>query len=230
MLQANRNSYFKNVRVLVHNSGGGGRKTSLYNCSQCILPFLTNWMLLFFKNNYIYLLLAVPGLLCGLSVVATSRDYSSLWCMGFSLCWLLLQSTGSRARGLQQLCHVGLTVVLPGLQCTGSTIVAPGLSCSSACGIFPDQGQNLCLLHWQVDSSPLSHQGSPKWLLLTHLVCLGNSLISVAYCASCLCQIQSRDMSTIRLYVCSNCFNRRLLVLTLRTVTFISTALSDISI
>ena len=23
---------------------------------------------------------------------------------------------------------------------------------------FPDQGANLCLLHWQVDSSPLRHQ------------------------------------------------------------------------
>ena len=32
---------------------------------------------------------------------------------------------------------------------------------SSACGIFPDQGSNLCLLPWQVDSLPLSHQGSP---------------------------------------------------------------------
>ena len=27
--------------------------------------------------------------------------------------------------------------------------------------IFPTQGSNLCLLHWQVDSLPLSHQGSP---------------------------------------------------------------------
>ena len=26
------------------------------------------------------------------------------------------------------------------------------LSCSAACGIFPDQGSNLCPLHWQVDS------------------------------------------------------------------------------
>ena len=24
------------------------------------------------------------------------------------------------------------------------------LSCSAVCGIFPDQGSNLCLLHWQV--------------------------------------------------------------------------------
>ena len=27
--------------------------------------------------------------------------------------------------------------------------------------IFPTQGSNPCLLHWQVCSSPLSHQGSP---------------------------------------------------------------------
>ena len=28
-------------------------------------------------------------------------------------------------------------------------------------GIFPTQGLNPHLLHWQVDSLPLSHQGSP---------------------------------------------------------------------
>ena len=28
------------------------------------------------------------------------------------------------------------------------------------CGTFPDQGWNPCPLHWQVDSLPLSHQGS----------------------------------------------------------------------
>ena len=36
-------------------------------------------------------------------------------------------------------------------------------SCGTqACGIFPDQGSNPCLLLWQVDSLPLSHQGSPQ--------------------------------------------------------------------
>ena len=40
-----------------------------------------------------------------------------------------------------------------GLQGTqASVFVAHGLSCSAACGIFPDQGSNPCLLHWQVDS------------------------------------------------------------------------------
>ena len=43
----------------------------------------------------------------------------------------------------------------------GSVIVAHGPSCSAACGILPDQGSNQCPLHWQVDSQPLRHQGSP---------------------------------------------------------------------
>ena len=34
----------------------------------------------------------------------------------------------------------------------GSVIVAHGLELPTACGIFPDQGANLCPLHWQADS------------------------------------------------------------------------------
>ena len=48
----------------------------------------------------------------------------------------------------------------------GSVVVVHGLSCSAACGIFLDQGLNLCLLHWQVDSLPLSQQGSPRIFLI----------------------------------------------------------------
>ena len=49
--------------------------------------------------------------------------------------------------------------VAPGLQSAG--IVAHRLSPSLASGIFPDQGSNLCLLHQQAYSLPLSHQESP---------------------------------------------------------------------
>ena len=35
---------------------------------------------------------------------------------------------------------------------TAPVVVVHGLSCPSACGIFPDQGFNLCPQHWQVDS------------------------------------------------------------------------------
>ena len=71
-----------------------------------------------------------------------SGGHSSSRCVGLSLSRsLLLQSTGSRR--------------------AGSAIVAHGPSCSAACGIFPDQGSDPCPLHWQADSQPLRHQGSP---------------------------------------------------------------------
>ena len=43
--------------------------------------------------------------------------------------------------------------------------------------IFPAQGLNshfLCLLHWQADSLPLGHLGSPAWLtsILLYYVCM----------------------------------------------------------
>ena len=78
----------------------------------------------------------------GLSLVAASGGHSSSRCAGLSLSRPLpLRSTGFKR--------------------AGSLFVAHGPSCSAACGIFPDQGSNPCPLHWQADSQPLSHQGSP---------------------------------------------------------------------
>ncbi|KAJ8797144.1 hypothetical protein J1605_017372 [Eschrichtius robustus] len=51
--------------------------------------------------------------------------------------------------------------VSTGSRRAGSVVVAHGPSCSTARGIFPDQGWNPCPLHWQADSQPLRHQGSP---------------------------------------------------------------------
>ena len=83
----------------------------------------------------------------GLSLVAASGGHSSLRCAGLSLSRpLLLRSTGSRRAGSGH---------------AGSVVVAHGPSCSAACGIFPGQGSNPCPLHWQADSQPLCHQGSP---------------------------------------------------------------------
>ena len=59
--------------------------------------------------------------------------------------WLpWLQSMSSRACGLQKLWFAGSRA--------GSVVVVHWLSCPMACGIFLDQGSNLCLLHWQADS------------------------------------------------------------------------------
>ena len=65
-----------------------------------------------------------------------------------------------------------------GLQSTGSTVVAHRLSCSVACEIFLNQGPNLCLLHWQADSLPLSHQGSPALSLSFAFVCTCGVLLA----------------------------------------------------
>ena len=45
-----------------------------------------------------------------------------------------------------------------------SAVAVPGFSCSAACRIFPDQGSNPYLLHWQADSYPLYHQGSLSFI------------------------------------------------------------------
>ena len=103
--------------------------------------FLINLFILFIYFWLRWVFVAARGL----SLVAASRGYSSLWCAGFSLRWLLLlQSTGSR--------RAGSVVVACGLWSAGSVVPAHGPSCSAACGIFPDQGSNPCPLRWQVDS------------------------------------------------------------------------------
>ena len=106
----------------------------------------------------------------GLSLVAASGGHSSSRCAGLSLSRpLLLRSTSSRR--------------------AGSVVVAHGPSCSAACGIFPDQGSNPCALHWQADSQPLRHQGSPEVSLLPHHIkVMGISMashddVSLAYLA-----------------------------------------------
>ena len=76
-----------------------------------------------------------------------------LWSAGFSLWWLFL------------------------LQSTGWILVEHGLSCSVACGIL-EYGSSPCLLHWQEDSLPLSHQESPLFTIF---------LITFALITSCLC-------------------------------------------
>ena len=92
------------------------------------------------------------GLHChmGCSLVAASG--------GFSWWWLLaLPRTDFSARGLGS-CGSGL-------RSTGSSVVVPLLTCPTACGMVPDQGWNLCLLHWQVDSLTPSQQGS-RWCIV----------------------------------------------------------------
>ena len=108
----------------------------------------------FFFNIYLFIYLFNLWLcwvlisVRGPSLVVASGGHSSSRCVGLSLLWpLLLRSTGSRR--------------------AGSATAAHGPSCSVACGILPDQGSNPRPLHWQADSQPLRHQGSPAGGFLT---------------------------------------------------------------
>ena len=78
----------------------------------------------------------------------------------------LLTATASRVAehalqpcGPQQLWH------------TGSIVVVLRLSCPKACGIFLARGWNLRTLHWQADSYPLCHQGSPEQQFMITMEC-----------------------------------------------------------
>ena len=127
--------------------------------------FLVNFrikFLLFFKNKFIYLFLAVLGLCCCTQTFSSCRERGLLFVAVHGLLIAvasLVAEHGLQACGLQQLWHMG------------SVVVAHGLCCSAACGIFLDQGSNPCSLHWQADSQPLRHQGSPriKFLSLSSL-------------------------------------------------------------
>ena len=109
---------------------------------------LSQFLFFFFFYFYLFIYLWLCWVFIsvrGLSLVAASGGRSSSRCAGLSLSRpLLLRSTDSRR--------------------AGSVIVAHGPSCSAVCGIFPDQGSNPCPLHWQADSQPLRHQGSPWYL------------------------------------------------------------------
>ena len=120
----------------------------------------------FFKYFFLFIYLWLCWVFVsvwGLSLVVASGGHSSSWCAGLSpLRPLLLRSTGSRR--------------------AGSVIVAHGPSRSAAHGIFPDQGSNPCPLHWQADSQPLRHQGSPgKYLINT---CPWNYFLHVLFSPS----------------------------------------------
>ena len=117
----------------------------------------------FFKNLFIclFLFLAALGLRCcthGLSLVAASGGYSSLWCTGFSLCWLLLLwSTGSRRAGF------------------------------SSCGVRAQQlwlagSRAQAQQFWHMGLDAPRHVGSSWTRAQTHVPCIGRQILN--HCAT----------------------------------------------
>ena len=105
---------------------------------------------------------AVSSLLCVLFSSCSKRgllsscDVQVSHCCSCS-CWLqALQASVVAARGLSSCGSQALEHSL-------SSCGTQALCCFPAYGIFLDQGLNPCLLYYQAESLPLSHQGSP-WL------------------------------------------------------------------
>ena len=83
-----------------------------------LINFFFNFLIFIFWLRWVFVAAR------GLSLVAASGGYSSLWCAGFSLRWLLLlRSTGSRREGS--------VVVARGLSSCGSQALEHRLS---SCG------------------------------------------------------------------------------------------------
>ena len=168
---------------------------------------------LFFINLFIYLFLAALGLCCCCTRAFSSCSEQGLLFVAVHRLLIAVASPvaehGLQVRGLQQLWQTGSVVVAHGLQSPGSVVVAHGLSCSAACGIFPDQGSIPCPLHWQADSQPVCHQGSPPlfFRLFSHYRLLQsveqNSLcytvgpyqLSILQIVGCICQCLSPNLS-----------------------------------
>ena len=135
-------------------------------------------------------------------------DFLKTYFIYFSLCWvfiavwafLQLQAVGA-ALPVAWASHCS-GFSCSALGCLGSRCCRPWApehrlgSCGTpaqllqACGIFSAQRQNPCLLHWRVDSLPLSHQGDPVQLIfnlmiksfsLASIFCILTALYGVFY-------------------------------------------------
>ena len=99
-------------------------------------------MSLFFYLNLCNLSLVVLGLHCCVQAFSSCSEQGLLFIALQRL--LSLQRTGSRHTGFSHCSTWALWLWL-----IGSLVVVHGLSCPTACGIFPDQGLNLCPLQWE---------------------------------------------------------------------------------
>ena len=138
------------LQPLHHHTGPSSTDTEVQTFPQAMMGFSVLILIYYYYFLLHLVFIAVSRLLpsCGLR---------ASHCGGCSC-----GGAVSRVHGLQQLQLMDSVVAARGFWSMGSVVATNGHSCSVACGSFPDQGLNLCPLHWQVDSPPLTHQGSPQ--------------------------------------------------------------------
>ena len=140
----------------------------------------------FLIYNFIYyflLLLVVLGLCCCVGFLSSCHMWAS-HCGDFP-CWGAWAPGHTGFSGLSDCGSRALEHRLTKLCCTQ-------LSCPTACGIFPDQGLNPCLLHWQADPLPLSHQ---RTALLSSVLRTKWKQPEELYSLLCLHQVAPQDLA-----------------------------------
>ena len=151
-----------------------------------------------FLYNFLFVLFIYFGLhwvfvaVRGLSLVVVSKGYSSLWCVGFSLRWLLLLwSTGSRHMGFsscvmqaQQLWHTGL--VAPQHVGSSQTRAQTHVPCISRRILNHCAGFSSCSMRaqelWHKGLVALRHVGSSRTRAQTHVPCISRRILN--HCAT----------------------------------------------
>ena len=132
-----------------------------------LLSFFFNWRRFFFHLFYLFIFGCTGSpLMHGLFSSCGERGYSLVLCRLPIVVASLAAEGGLWGLWAPVAVARGLCSCSSLASSTGSVVMALRLTHSRACGIFPDQGLNPCLLHWQVDSFPLSHQESPSFILL----------------------------------------------------------------
>ena len=112
--------------------------------------------------NFMYSFLSVLDLCCCVWIFFSYSEWACSLVVVHGLLSVLayLVEHGCQVHGLLSLQHTCSGVAALDL---GSVVVGYELGCPAARGISLDQESNPCSLHWQMDSEPVHHQGSPPY-------------------------------------------------------------------
>ena len=136
----------------------------LYQCHFILYLFIYLWLFCVFITAWAFFFS------CGAQGLLSSCRARASHCRGFPRC--RAQASVVEARGLGSCSSWALEHRLSGC--------GHRLSCSTACGLFPGQGLNLCLLHSQADSLPTKPPGK-RYLFIFIFGYAGSSLLCMGF-------------------------------------------------